>query len=160
MELAAEDKSLVTTLYRQLMDRPLQPGDAFYEPIYGRPEGEDPIAKLRMRIELMAVESVQLFSGFRGTGKTTELFRLRKQLQDRGFLVLYADALDYVSSSEEIDISTLLMALAGAFGEQLEHAGGAGLAENFWERIRNYLTKTTLQVSEANVKVEASPLIS
>ena len=70
--------------------------------------------------------------------------------------MLYANAVDYVSSSEEIDISTLLMALAGAFGEQLEAAGGAGLAESFWDRVRNYLTRTTLQASEVTAKAEGS----
>jgi hypothetical protein len=157
MALTAEDRTLVKDIYRALEDKALEPGDRLYEPIYNRPEGEDPVARLRTRIELSGVESVQLFSGFRGTGKTTELFRLRAQLQGQGFLVLYADALDFVSSSEEIDISTLLIALAGAFGEQLEAAGVPAIGENIWERIRNYLTRTTLQVGEASVKVEASP---
>jgi len=85
---------------------------------------------------LEAAESLQLFSGFRGTGKPTELFRLRQQLKGSGCLVLYANALDYFSPSAEIDISTMLMAVAGAFGEQLENSGAGTVAETFWQRIK------------------------
>lgn len=157
MALTANDELLLKEVYQRLADDPLQPGSQFYEHIYSRPEGEDPVAKLKTHIEWTTVESLQLFSGFRGTGKTTELFRLRRDLQEKGYIVLYADALEYLSPSEEIDIATMLMSIAGAFGEQLEKTHGANIVgESFWRRFTNYLTKTTIEVSEVSPNLEVS----
>lgn len=155
MKLTENDETLLKDVYRRLADDPLQPDNPFYEPIYARSEGEDPVAKLRTRIELAPVESLQMFSGFRGTGKTTELFRLRRDLEKKGCLVLYANALEYLSPSEEVDIVTMLMGVAGAFGEQLAKVSDVKtLGGSFWQRIGNYLTKTTIEVSELSAKIE------
>jgi hypothetical protein len=157
MALKASDESLLKDVYQRLADKPLEPDNPFYEPIYARLEGEDPVAKLRTHIEWATVESFQLFSGFRGAGKTTELFRLRRDLGKKGYVVLYANALEYLSPSEEVDVVTMLMSVAGAFGEQLEKVPGAKmLGENFWQRIVNYLNNTSIQVSELSAKFEAS----
>ncbi|MCX6916849.1 MAG: hypothetical protein NT167_28030, partial [Verrucomicrobia bacterium] len=157
MALTENDKALLKDVYQRLGDDALQPDNPFYEPIYARLEGEDPVARLRTRIEWATVESLQLFSGFRGTGKTTELFRLRRELESKGYLVLYANALEYLSPSEEVDVVTMLMSIAGAFGEQLQKVHeGRILAESFWQRIVNHLKNTSLQVSEVTAKVEAS----
>jgi len=155
MALNAKDESLLKGIYQRLADNPLKPGDPFYEAIYCRPGGEDPVAKLRTHIEWTTVESLQLFSGFRGTGKTTELFRLRRELEKKGYIVLYADALEYLSPSEEIDIATMLLSVAGAFGEQLETVTGVKVyGESFWQRFVNYLTKTNIEISEVSAKAD------
>ncbi len=155
MALNPEQERLLKRVYQSLADRPLEPGDPFYEPIYQRPEAEDPVAMLKTRISRTDVESLHLFSGFRGTGKTTELLRLGAKLEQQGYLVLYANALEYLSGSEEVDIVTMLMAVAGAFGEQVEKKTGTAVSEEgFWRRIGNYLSKTTLEVSELSPKLE------
>lgn len=156
MPLGNDDESLLRRVYRRLEDRPLKPEDPFYQPIYEHSEGEDPVAKLQTHIEWTAAESLQLFSGFRGTGKTTELFRLRRDLERKGCLVLYADALDYLNAAEPVDITTMLLGIAGTFGEQLERSLGRGvLKASFWERFRDFLKNTAVKVSEASVKAEA-----
>jgi hypothetical protein len=49
------------------------------------------------------------------------------------------------------------MAVAGAFGEGLKETVGADvLNENFWQRISNYLTKTTVEVTKLSGGLEAS----
>lgn len=154
MALSAKDQDLLKEIYRRLDDNPLEPDNPLYEPIYRRPEGEDPVAKLGTRIELADGESLQLFSGFRGAGKTTELFRLRRDLEKKGYVVLYANALEYVSPSEEVDIVTMLMSVAGAFGEELQKNGPDIISESFWTRFTNYLTKTTVEIPEISAKAE------
>jgi hypothetical protein len=72
----------------------LERGDPRYQPVYDHPGCDDPIKQLEQRIKFADPESLSLFSGFRGSGKTTELFRLRKRLQEMDCTVLYADALD------------------------------------------------------------------
>ena len=157
MALNENEELLLKAVYRRLADQPLEPDSPYYEPIYNRPEAEDPVARLRTGIEFAEVESLQLFSGFRGSGKTTELFRLRRHMEERGFLVLYANALDYLSASEEVDIVAVLLSVAGAFGEELHKVAGLRtIQEGFWKRFTNYLTNTSVEVSEVTAKIEGT----
>src|SRR5262245_39932520 len=84
---------------RLLVDDPLEPESELYEPLYEN-SADDPIGLIYRDIEFSEVQSLNFISGFRGSGKTTELFRLRKQLRDAGFFVAYANALDYLLPSE------------------------------------------------------------
>jgi hypothetical protein len=84
---------------------------------------------------LRTPKSLSLFSGFRGSGKTTELFRLQKRLQEMDYTVLYADALDYVNPAAPIEISDLLIILAGAFSDALQEMKIDVSTENYWTRI-------------------------
>jgi hypothetical protein len=103
----------------------------------------------------MDVESVQFFSGFRGSGKTTELFRLKRELENESYIVLYADALKYINPAEEIDISDLLIVLAGSFSDAIEELTKEDIKiESYWTRFKNYLINTKLDVTEASVKSE------
>ncbi|HZG54322.1 MAG TPA: hypothetical protein VEZ40_19630 [Pyrinomonadaceae bacterium] len=150
-------------IYRKVRDQPLKPGtpdfERFYQPIYEIPGKEDPVDFLQKAIQFSEYESLQLFSGFRGSGKTTELFRLKRRLEEEGYVVLYVDALDYISPTDEIDISDLLIVLAGAFSDALDKWAlqlkqPVQLAhESYWTRIKNFLTKTTVELNEATVSV-------
>ncbi len=89
MALSAHDSRLLKELYRRCDPRePLKPDDSRYQPIYSGGHCEDPVARLRTRVEFAEIESLQLFSGFNGSGKTTELFRLRRDLEKEGAIVL------------------------------------------------------------------------
>jgi hypothetical protein len=110
------DRDFLKQVYKKLADEPLPPGSPFYEPIYTDLHMDDPVAQLFDMIDFADGSSVRLFSGFSGSGKTTELRRLQKRL-DENYFVLYANALEYVNASEPIDITDLLMVLAGAFSE-------------------------------------------
>ena len=155
MPLTPDDRQFLKQVYRDLDDKPLQPGDPRYQPPYQHEGCEDPIQLLKNSIEFSEVESLHLFSGFRGSGKTTELFRLRKQLEDEGYVVLYADALDYISPAAPIQIFELLTILAGAFSDAVQEHGIDLAAEGYWTRFWNWLSKTDVAVKELGFKVEA-----
>ncbi len=157
MALSAADKSLLKELFNRCNPRePLLPDDPRYQPIYAGGHCEDPVARLRDQIEWAGAESLQLFSGFNGSGKTTELFRLRRELEKNGAIVLYADALDYLNPSEPLDISDLLLILAGAFNDSAEASHGVDIGrDSWWARITNYLTTTSVEVTAATAKIEA-----
>jgi hypothetical protein len=73
-------------------------------------------------------------------------------LEARGYFVLYADALEYVNAAEPIEISDLLIALAGAFSDALEAKLGTSLTKaSFWERLKTFLGE--IHLKEAAVKV-------
>lgn len=131
---------------RLIVDSPLEPDDELYEPLYANVDGS-PIDLIYEDIDISEVESLNFISGFRGSGKTTELFRLRKRLKDQGYFVAYANAMDYLLPSEPVEITDFLMVLAGAFSQAIEEELKIDLAhEGFWARLVNYFTKTKINL--------------
>ncbi|MBK7931454.1 MAG: hypothetical protein IPJ98_29475 [Bryobacterales bacterium] len=149
------DRDLRKQAYRNLDPaKPLKPGDPFYQPVYEQTEGADPIAVLQHAIEFSEVESRHFFSGFRGQGKTTELLRLKHRLEDAGHIVFYSDALKYINPSQPIDISDLLIVLAGAFSDAITDLNpNIKIAnEGYWTRLWHYLSTTEVQLEEFTLK--------
>ena len=156
MALALEDRNFLKRIHKRLGDNPLPPGSDFYEPIYEHLGGEAPVALMRRNIEFCDTESIQMFSGFRGSGKTTELFRLKKSLEESGYVVLYGDALKYLNPAQEIDISDLLIVLAGTFSDALEAENLASIGkDSYWDRFAHYLTTTKVDFGEMGLKAGA-----
>lgn len=156
MPTSLDHQKLLKELYQRLDDGALDPGDPLYEPIYARPGCEDPVALMRKHIEFSEGESIQMLSGFRGSGKTTELFRLKKDLETQGYVVLYGDALQYLNPAQEIDISDLLIVLAGTFSDAMEKEGLATIGgTSYWDRLTNFLTKTEVELDEVGFKTGA-----
>jgi hypothetical protein len=155
MPLNPADRSFLKDLYPKLDVWPLEPGDPLYQPVYGHAGGEDPISLLQNEIEFSGVESVTLFSGFRGSGKTTELFRLKKSLEESDYVVLYADALNYLNPNLPVDIAEILVVLAGAFSDALLERQIDLKSEGYWTRLWNWLSKTEVTVKELGMKAEA-----
>jgi len=154
MPLSPSDRAILRRLYANLADAALQPESPFYEPVYQNLGLDDPVQQISTLIDFDGIESIRLFSGFRGSGKTTELLRLRRLLEERGYFVLYADALNYVNAAEPIEITDLLMVMAGAFSDALEEELGSNIAqESFWDRIWRFLN-SEINLKEAGAKVE------
>jgi hypothetical protein len=155
MPLSPEQRQLKKRIYQALRDKPLEPNDERYIPLYKIIGCDDPIDRLREHIELTDFNSIQFFSGFRGLGKTTELFRLKQELEGNGYFVVYADALEYINEAEAIDITDLLMIIAGAFSDAIEKNENVKKdlkGESYWTRAYNYLLKTDVQIKEIDAK--------
>ncbi len=149
MPLTSGQRELKKQIYKALDDKALKPHDDRYVPIYKLLDCQDPIARLKEHIELTDYESTQFFSGFRGSGKTTELLRLQQELLEENYLVVYADALKYINPSDEIDITDLLIIIAGAFSDALKEGNHAHIEiDSYWTRFTNWLVKTEVSVPE------------
>lgn len=151
--MSPEDRQFLRAFFQAAADRPLDPDDPQYVHLYENESlaEDDPVELLARGIEWTPGKSVQLLSGFRGTGKSTELRRLRKRLRDGGFLVVLLDIEDYVNLSTPVDVSDFLMALAGAFGEALRDPtllGDDPGREDYWERLVSFLARTEVEISE------------
>ncbi|MGI8642143.1 MAG: hypothetical protein ACR2MG_19610 [Pyrinomonadaceae bacterium] len=157
MPLTPEQKILKKRIYNRLkVDEPIHPDDDRYVLLYRNPD-TDPVANLKEHIDLTDVESMQLFSGFRGSGKSSELFRLKDDLEEDDVFVIYANALKYINPSEELDITDLMIVVAGAFSDALEADARIGRniqRESYWTRIKSYLINTKLDITDAAVKSE------
>jgi hypothetical protein len=164
----AEDREFRKAFYQAVTDRPLDAGHRFYVPIYERAgAAEDPISLLREQIELRAGDtSAHLVSGYRGSGKSTELRRLASALEEQGFAVVMVDIEGYVNTGVPTDISDLLLVLAGALGDGLRtRFGGGVIDESYWERFVGFLGRIHFSLTElsagfsgggASVAVKAS----
>ena len=80
---------------------PLEPGDPAYVPRLAEDPAKDPISALAQRIDWSESESVNVLTGFRGNGKSTELRRLKRLLEDQGCVVLLMDMLEYVLMTKQ-----------------------------------------------------------
>ncbi|MBO1350808.1 MAG: AAA family ATPase [Hormoscilla sp. GUM202] len=65
--------------------------------------------------------SCQLFTGHIGCGKSTELLRLKQELEQDGFHVVYFES-DRELDIGDVDISDILLAIAHQIGESLSAA--------------------------------------
>lgn len=145
-----DDRAFRKEFFRAVQNEPLEPSDPRYVDLYEKGVlGEDPVKLLAEAIEFTPGRSAQLFSGFRGTGKSTQLLRLRRRLLESGYLVVMIDIEDYLNTSTPVEISDFLIALAGAVSEALRDPdllGEAGV-EDFWERIRGFIARTKLDAA-------------
>lgn len=157
MPLSTEQRNLKKRIYNLLkLDEPIRPSDSRYVLLY-RDINTDPVENLKEHIDLIDIKSMQFFSGFRGSGKSSELFRLKEKLEAENAFVIYANALDYINPSQELDITDLLIVVAGAFSDCLEKDERIKkniLKESYWTRIKNYLINTDIEITEASVKNE------
>ncbi len=111
--MTPEQKKRLSDFYNRLAIRPLAPDDPYYEPFLKEAVGEgDPIAKLATGISWSKAASVSLLSGQRGSGKSTELRRLKADLEAEGCVVFLCDMRDYMNLTQPIE-STVGPAKAG-----------------------------------------------
>ena len=155
--MTPEEQGFLRRFFRAVTDRPIEfdgLDERRYVDIYADPnfEAYDPVKLLRRSIEYSTGQSVQLLSGFRGSGKSTELRRLRHTLDKGGlYKVALVDIEDYLNPSQPIEVSDFLIALAGGIGDALLEAGhltGEPTQEGYWPRLVNFLTRTNIEVTE------------
>ncbi|MEQ1566477.1 MAG: hypothetical protein ABMA64_12620 [Myxococcota bacterium] len=138
----SDDQAYLRDFYQALVDRPLEPDERWYVDLYRDPAlaTYDPIEQLATGIEWQLDQSTHLFSGFRGTGKSTELRRLRARLQQtRRHVVVLCDMVDTLNLATPVDAADFLIGVAGAFGDALEASdellGHDPGRESYWQRV-------------------------
>lgn len=113
--------------------------------------GKDLMRILADRIDFDEGGGTYLFSGNRGTGKTTELMRLAQSLRELNCEVFYVDMAEYLNLTVSVEITDFLISVLGGFSEKIEERFGADPARTgFFERIWNFLS--------SEVKVEGLEL--
>ena len=145
------DNTFLKEFFNAMAGRPLEPDDERYVSLYDAAlTDSDPVQQLARAVE-WSVESVGLFSGYRGAGKSTELRRLKRQLEESGHLVFLCDMEDYLNLSTAVDVSDFLMAVAGSFDEAIraDESVADPADEGFWEGLRGFLDG--LQLKEISI---------
>lgn len=155
-EATSTQEDYLRGFYRALGERVLEPDDPFYHRVYADRDlsSMDPIARIRRGIDWSDGQSVQIFSGFRGTGKSTELRRLRAELKASGYEVVLVDIEQRVNLSTPIDVSDFLIVLAGSVSDAVTGLLGKDpLDEGYWTRAVNFFTRTKVDLTGLDLKV-------
>lgn len=84
----------------------------------------------------------QLFTGYIGTGKTTELFHLKAELEQELFHVVYFDAREDLDLAD-VDVATLMIAIAHHVSQSLE-----ALNTKLSSQLCNHLLSVVSQLPE------------
>jgi len=144
MDEASEE--FLQTFYRALVDRPLELEDGWYVPIYedATVSCSDPVKRLARVMSWAPRQSAQLLGGFRGTGKSTELRRLRRLLEGQGFEVVLCDMKHYLDMSTPIEISDFLISAAGALGDGLADI----VTTSYWQRAAELLARFEVELGD------------
>jgi hypothetical protein len=120
--------------------------------------GDDHIEGLYDGVTLSQGQSCQLFSGFSGTGKSTELRRLARLLENDGYSVLLVNAQDYHDLGHPLAIEDLLVIIAGAFGDATtERLGSDVLKDSYWQRLAE-LVKQDVQLGDVKLPLGIADL--
>ncbi len=123
----------------------------------------DVVANLRQQINWDDQPSATyLFSGLRGSGKTTELNRLIAELEkEDGIAAFYCDASLYLNLNDpQISLAELLMTvLAGLSDAVRKRYGKDVLSDTIWQRTKRLLSsdvtfKPKLKTTVADVELE------
>lgn len=122
--------------------------------------GSDQIRELKRTILMLSEERTsQLFTGQVGCGKSTELRRLKAELEELGFLVVYFESSDYLDLSD-LDVTDILLAISHQVSQTLE-AVQINLKPNYFvtlfEEIGAIL-QTPIEFSQVEFSVGISKL--
>lgn len=154
-------KQKLKELYQALRDKPLDPADEqdakWYVP-YVQELPSDPITEIFDEINFSESESLHYVTGQRGTGKSTELHRLREKLDDGGFIVLYVDMLDYLHMSEPAEISDFLIAVSGGLANAVSQHHGLSVEESFWKDFKAFIGRLEFEKAMIKTSLDLSPV--
>jgi hypothetical protein len=132
------------------LESPVGPNDAVYVDYFADLAKyhltSDPILQLAQTIEFAANDengALHLLSGQRSSGKSSELLRLKKQLEADGFEVWMTDLDNILNSTEPLDIPGFLLAAASELVKQLDSTRDlaknnflSGLASFFQQEVK------------------------
>jgi len=125
---------------------PLPAGDPRYVPCGEARGGEDVVEIFARRIRRSEKPLCQLFAGHLGGGKSTELLRLKAELEQprdgQNYLVVYFAADEEDLDSNDVDFSDILFAVIKELASQLREKDielRPGWFRSIWEEIKGIL---------------------
>ncbi|MEW5928826.1 MAG: hypothetical protein AB1941_15295 [Gemmatimonadota bacterium] len=147
-----EQQATLKKFFNTLKDEPLSPESPYYVPYLEAHASDDYISFLATEILFSEAAGVNLLSGQRGTGKSTQLRRLRKMLEEQGCVVFLSDMHDYMHMTSPVEITDFFLSIMGALSEQVAtYLREDVLKDRFWSRIGHFLN-TEVRVEEVTLK--------
>jgi hypothetical protein len=138
--------------------QPLPVGDSAYVDCNAVRGDGDILQAVGREILLSARKTCQLYAGHRGAGKSTELLRLQKHLNDQGFFVVYFAAEEEDIDPEDVQYTDILLActknILAAF-KNLDSQPVLYWLKERWEDLKDLL-QTQISFEELSLEVQVS----
>jgi hypothetical protein len=131
---------------------PCDPAETRYVPL--EESGKGAVDEIFAMIDLRLDTTAQLLSGPRGSGKTTELNRLKGHLEHEGFTVAMLDILQFVNQSMPVGVADFMIAVALGVSEKLP--GPEQQRPGFGRRFVEFLRRTKISINAGPVSLSAS----
>ncbi len=144
------------------LDEPIPPGDSrhydFDSPVEFR--GQPWRQRVAEVIRLASKPTTQIVTGLPGSGKSTELKQLKKDLEERDYRVELADAGAWIQDDEPITHHDILLALVLALYPEGQPEGFPGWATEYAEQVHKLLGSeieaSGFEVGVGSAKVKAN----
>lgn len=148
---------LITRIYNSFdPGRPLPTGDPQYVDFRDVRGDEDIVTDLGKRIRNSDQMTCQLYTGHRGSGKSTELRRLQKSLEDHGFFVVYFEADEEDIDPQNVEYIDILLACTRRFLKDIRTANVAPIQRWLRDRGRELQDLAQVELSLDDISVEQS----
>ncbi len=108
----------------------------------------DALGRLKAEISHREGDGVYLFTGQIGSGKSTELLRLKSELSGPMCKVFYCDLEDWLNLNAPIDLSGMLLALVASWVDTVGSLLGKRTPV---ERLTDFLTRTNISLTGINL---------
>jgi hypothetical protein len=136
---------------------PLPAGDPNYVDCQEVRGDADILVELGNRIQLANQNTCQLYSGHRGAGKSTELLRLKKYLEERQFYVVYFAADEEDIDAEDAQYTDILLACTRRLLKDLSSIGNPKPVLNWlqdrWQDLQD-LALTDMQLEDMKAEMQ------
>ncbi|MBG0742814.1 MAG: ATP-binding protein [Cylindrospermopsis raciborskii KL1] len=156
----SQNAELLKNLYNAFNPfQPLSAGDPNYVDCQDVRGEADILEELGNRIQLARGNTCQLYSGHRGAGKSTELLRLKKYLEERQFYVIYFAADEEDIDSEDAHYTDILLACTRRLLKDLQQIGNPQPVLNWlkerWQDLKD-LALTEIHFEDMNIEMQVT----
>lgn len=154
-----QNPNLLTDIYNAFDPfRPLEPGDPFYVFCHEVRGNDNIFRELGRKIERSNQPTCQLYTGHRGVGKSTELKRLREDLEKKKYKVVYFEA-DEDIDEEDAQYTDILLSCTRHLLEELKNQANPSPLTNWlksrWQALKD-LALTEIKFEDLQVETQIS----
>ncbi len=136
--------------------RPLPADDPQYVDCREVRGDENIVDDVGKRIRNSDQSTYQLYTGHRGSGKSTELRRLQKSLEENGFFVVYFEADEEDIDPQNVEYIDILLACTRRFLKDIRSANAAPIQNWLRDRGQELKELALMDVSLEKASVESS----
>lgn len=153
--MANNSEDLLDNIYNAFKPMPLEPGDKAYVECQEVRGDVDIVQDLGKSIRRSDELTYQLYSGYRGTGKTTELLRLKDKLEEFQCLVVYFAADEEDISVQDAQYTDILLACTRNLLKELKDVDPKPISDWLRSRFKDLQDFLATEISIEDVSIEA-----
>ncbi len=149
---------VIDEIYNVFTPEPLPAGSPQYVDLTAVRGGSDVSIELGRRVCRADKPTCQLFSGHLGGGKSTELLRLKQELEGKGFTVVYFSADNEDINTEDVEYADILLACTRHLLEVVKEADPQPILrwlQARWVSIVDIL-QTEINLTEMSAELQVS----